>query len=152
MRNWTSVALLLSISLNAAMLAGYVYGAVSPKLVEGKAKIKPGLRDPNLTAEQIQAIKKIQETRNNWLEEWGEQYRNQLLAIADLLDTRNPDWNEVETQQVRFLKMRQDFEVVLFHSWSDINSVLTPQQGKAYMEALRKIIRSIDYSKTGRTY
>lgn len=148
-KNWKSIALLISFSLNAAMLAGYVYGAVNPRLVESSPrKVAPGLRDPNLTPEQIQSIKKIQAARRAWLNQWGERYRGQMLDIIDLLDARNPDWNQVKIQQAKFLRLRQDYQDVLFRSWSDINSALTPEQGKQYMEALREIIRSTDYTKT----
>ncbi len=147
-KNWKSIALLISISLNIAVVAGYLSGAVFPRTVQSSPpRVPPGLRDPNLTSEQIQAIKKVQAIRIAWLNDWRMRYQRQLLDIVDVLDAKNPDWAQVDVQQARLLKLRQDYQNVLFHSWSDINSVLTPQQGKQYMEALREIIRSIDFSK-----
>lgn len=145
-----NIALLLSICLNIAMVAGYVYGAVYPKPV-ASARVPPGLRDPNLTADQIQAIKKIQATRSNWLDVWDERYRQQLLAIVGILDSRDPDWTRVKTEQAKFLNLRQEYQDVLFRSWSDINQVLTPAQGKEYMEALREMIRETDFAAPSRT-
>ena len=147
---WKSVGLLLSISLNIAMLVGYVYGAVYPKPV-ATARVPPGLRDPNLTAEQIQSIKHVQAVRDAWLDRWDERYHQQLMKIVDLLDTREPDWSRVKTEQAKFLELREQYQEILFHSWSDINHQLTPAQGKQYMEALREMIRDSDFASPART-
>ena len=150
--NWKNIALFLSIALNAAVLAGYVYGAINPGSVAGSLKpVAPGLRDPNLTPQQIQAIKKIQAQRRAWFDDWQEKYRSQLLAIVDLLDTREPDWERVKVEQAKYLNLRRDYQVVQSHSWADINSVLTPKQGREYMQALREMIRASDFTRTVQT-
>ena len=146
MSNWKSVVLLLSISLNAAMLAGYVYGAINPRPVESSARtVAPALRDPNLTPDQIQSIKKIQATRNASFRSLSDRYRDEMLGILDLLDARKPDWTEINRRQESLVKIRVEYQEVQLRGWSDIHRALTPEQGKQYIEALRQIVRSLDF-------
>ena len=151
MNRWKSIAFLLSISLNVAMVAGYLYGAVFPRSVQSYGGVPPGLRDPNLTRDQIQAIKHVQAGREAFLDLWEEQYRAELLEIITVLDTRDPDWQRVHSEQAKFLKLRQEYQDYLFRSWSDINHILTAQQGKQYMEAIRDMVRSTEFAPQSRS-
>ena len=144
--NWKNTAFLSSLLLNFGILAGYLYGTINPSPVQSSTrKIAPGLRDPNLTAEQIKAIKNVQANRRVWLENFQDRYRDELLAIMDLLDTNEPNWTEVNRREENLLKLRRDYQQVQAHSWSDIRKALTPEQGTQYVEALREIVRSSDF-------
>ncbi|HYL38016.1 MAG TPA: hypothetical protein VEV17_19020 [Bryobacteraceae bacterium] len=146
MRHWKGIALLLSITLNVAMLAGYVYGMARPKPVESSLRaVAPALRDPNLTPAQIQSIKRIQATRNAWLRDFSDRYRDEMLGILNLLEARDPDWNEINHREANLVAMRREYQDVQVRGWSDIHRVLTPEQGKEYIQALRRIVGSLDF-------
>lgn len=138
-----NIALIISISLNAAVLSGYLYGLSAPHSVE--SSVPPGLRDPNLTPAQIQSIQTIRSTRDAWLREYSNRYRDEMLRVIDLLEAPDPDWNLIETRQSNLLKIRSEYQHVQVRGWFDIHRALTSQQGHQYLDALRGIVRSLDY-------
>ena len=128
------------------MLAGYLYGTVYPRPVQSSAPaVAPALRDPNLTPHQIESIKRIQADRRVWLRNFSDQYRDELLGILGVIDTSNPDWTEVNRREAHLANLRRDYQDVQVRAWSDIREALTEEQGKQYIQALRELIRSLDF-------
>lgn len=150
-RKWKSFILVASLSVNVAILAGYVYGAVNPRIVQGSPRvIPPGLRDPNLTEAQVQAIREIQTSRKEWFAQWEQKYRKQMLDVIDLIDNRNPDWAAVNGGIDHLRKLRGEYHDIQVHGWSDINLVLTPEQGHQYLQAIRDDVLSSDHTRASR--
>ena len=68
-----------------------------------------------------------------------------MLRIVDLLEAPDPDWTAIESGKDNLVKIRREYQQVQVRGWYDLHRVLTAEQGRQYLDALRDIIRSLDY-------